>query len=796
MKNNKKTIVLSVIAITTFMLLLIGATYAYFTAQGGDPTSANLNVTTYTTDVFTFTTGSDINIYADQSTFASGKGNATGSTFARATLTANNKTNTATDHYNVYFNISDNHFKYSVNTSTPELLLTIKDANNNEVTSITGLEHKTVTDGKGASISGFDITTKIGLLTLIDNREITASPSKVETWNITITFVNYNRDQSSNMGKSFDGQVLISKDSFSEYTPNTINSVTATKSGSNLTVKLNMDNGTNEIDKYYFAITEKDSIAMLDTKVMRLSNKLAATTPTYVESSSNTYTFASIKDNANYEIYAYAVDKKKIKSNIYKYDLTTDNYSYPTINSVTTTSTNNSITVNVIATKGANNISKYYYSIDNGNTFLESTSNSYTFSNLAKGSDYRIIVKVSDTNNKYSNIYVVNEKISSSVTLAEYVKSLYTGTQGENSIYYHDSSLTNGAGDNSYRYAGGDYVLTEAGKATGATMMVGYDNSVTTALIDFYCNGTKRYVGYGCDTSQTHYYLIKGDTTQYQTYKETLNKAVEKGYLTKDNVKNFVCFGLAASPCPTENLYRIIGVFGNNVKLIKWDYAKSSLLGTDGDFSQEDSYYFSGEQGENPASNSLYYWNSSTQNNTWSESNLNKVNLNTNFINNIGTEWTQKIATTTWKVGGNTLENIISKTPSVAYQNEITNAVTTNTTDNKTEYSAKIGLMYVSDYYYAAGQSAWTLVGYNSDATKDYRFSKGENWLYGGGWDWTISRSADDSDYVFSVGSGGNAAFSSHVVSNNGGVRPSFNLLSSVTYASGSGTSSDPIRIG
>ena len=39
-------------------------------------------------------------------------------------------------------------------------------------------------------------------------------------------------------------------------------------------------------------------------------------------------------------------------------------------------------------------------------------------------------------------------------TLAEYIISQYTGTQGENNIYYHDASLTNGAGDNSYRYAG------------------------------------------------------------------------------------------------------------------------------------------------------------------------------------------------------------------------------------------------------------------------------------------------------------------------------------------------------
>ena len=151
--------------------------------------------------------------------------------------------------------------------------------------------------------------------------------------------------------------------------------------------------------------------------------------------------------------------------------------------------------------------------------------------------------------------YVYFDKV---LTLANYVKSQYTGTQGDNSLYYHNSTLTNGAGDNSYRYAGGDYVLTDAGKATGATMMIGYNNSVTTALIDFYCNGTKQFVGYASSSCSTHYYQIKGETTQYQTYNEALSASVEKGYLTKDNVKNFVCFGSDASTCPTENLYRII----------------------------------------------------------------------------------------------------------------------------------------------------------------------------------------------------------------------------------------------
>ena len=592
--ESKKTKIISIVSLVALALTVVTATYAYFQAQTGEGSQTDIKINANTVDTFTFETGSAMSLSLDQTSFASGAGNITGSTYASALLTANNKTNTATEHYYLYLNIEDNTFIYSINESTPEIIMTVTDSSGNEVTNISTLNHVIVTGANGAQVSGYDITNKNGLITLFNNREIMTTSSKEEKWNITITFVNYDASQNANAGKSMSAKMIIQKE------------------------KINL--------------------------------------------------------------------------------------------------------------------------------------------------------------------------------LADYVKSLYTGIQGNNGIYYHDANLTNGAGDNSYRYAGGDCVLTEAGKATGATMMIGYNNTVTTALIDFYCNGTKQYVGYTCSASQTHYYLIKGDTTQYQTYKETLNKAVEKGYLTKDNVKNFVCFGSTASTCPTENLYRIIGVFGNNVKLIKWDYAKSSLLGTDGDFSRKYSYFFSGEQGESPTSKSLYYWNNSTRKNTWSESNLNKVNLNTNFINNIGSEWTQKIATTTWKVGGNTYANIRDVVPATAYQNEIVNPVTTNTTDNKTEYTAKIGLMYVSDYYYAASPSAWTLVGNNSsDATKDYRFSKGENWLYGGGWDWTISRIAGYSGSAFSVAYTGNVGDSD--VNIGDGVRPSFNLLSSITYISGDGTQNSPIRI-
>ena len=263
-------------------------------------------------------------------------------------------------------------------------------------------------------------------------------------------------------------------------------------------------------------------------------------------------------------------------------------------------------------------------------------------------------------------------------TLAEYVISQYTGTQGENGIYYHNSALTNGAGDNSYRYAG-----------------------------------------------------------------------------ASDSVNNYICLGSDEATCPEANLFRIIGVFGAQTKVIR---AKSV---------------------------GYKQWHTS-QVNTWSSSSLNTY-LNGEYLTSLGT-LADKIATTTWKAGGGIWSNIVTSVPKTAYQNEVGSSASSTTVDKK------IGLMYVSDYYYSASPSAWTLVGYNeSDATKDYRAAKTINWLYLGSNEWTISRTSDITPYAFGM-------FSTGLVSNYGvtlsfGVRPSFNLLSSVTYASGSGTSSDPIRI-
>ena len=214
--DNKKIKIVSIISIIALALTLVAATYAYFVAQTGEGAQTDIKINANTVDTFTFEAGSALNLSLNQDNFASGKGNQTGTTFAKAMLTANNKTNTATEHYYLYLNISNNTFTYSIDNNTPEILLSIKDGSNNEITSVSGLTYKTVTDGKGASIKGFDITTKKGLVTILNNREITTTSTKTEQWNVTVTFVNYNANQAGNAGKSFNAKLMIQKEKIKE----------------------------------------------------------------------------------------------------------------------------------------------------------------------------------------------------------------------------------------------------------------------------------------------------------------------------------------------------------------------------------------------------------------------------------------------------------------------------------------------------------------------------------------------------------------------------------------------------
>ena len=522
--NEKKVLALSAIAVITLIAVVVGATYAYFQAQGGGSSDIDASVITSTTDKLSFQVGNGIDISASQEDFGSGAGNKSGSTTASAMLTANNATNTATRNYNLYLDIKNNGFTYTVDENTPELILTITGPDDQPLKNLAGYKYVTV-----GEVSGFDITEASNAILIADNYEITASPEVTQTWTITVTFINLDSDQNKNTGKTFAADVIVGEE--------------------------------------------------------RLATTLA---------------------------------------------------------------------------------------------------------DVCTGGE----------------------------TLASCITSLYNerGEEGANGLYLHDGvgtymNAAEEAGDNSYRYSG-------------------------------------------------------------------------------SNPNNFVCFGSDSETCENDNLYRIIGVFNNEVKLIKYDYANSNMLGTYGDYNTNT---FSGTTSTyrgNHTTINRYYWNNQTSTNTWSESGLNTINLNTNYINylnGIDTKWVNMIASHDYQAGGNDWNHIIAEVGKQKYENELVNPATADVEH------AKIGLMYVSDYGYAAAPSYWTTPMYRGDS-QDYRLAATSNWMYMGLWEWTISRDSGYADLSFYVNATGYVA-DSYMSRNAYAARPVFYLSSNVAYAGGNGSMTNPIRL-
>ena len=382
------------------------------------------------------------------------------------------------------------------------------------------------------------------------------------------------------------------------------------------------------------------------------------------------------------------------------------------------------------------------YENDNGE-YVESTSSNwlgdgYTFNaTLSKCKNGSKIYYDSATNkvmveaNTNDRCYVYFD--IKPLTFAEHIiNNIYTA-DGENGLYYHDGigSYTNAdqeAGDNSYRYSGAD-------------------------------------------------------------------------------PNNYVCFGSDAETCPNEYLYRIIGVFDDNsdgeynVKLIKADYTTGDMLGTDGrDYAGnyiEDTSYYKGNI--DTSAIATYRWNydtsvSSLGSNNWATSELNKINLNTYYLNYLGSSWSPMIEDSKWYLGGFTRNEYDVFNVKLFYNGERNNAgygsnPTTYGPENANGNSTKIGLMYPSDYGYAAYPDAWAtyIYDYDSSAIKE------NNWLYMGLNEWTITQCSSYAYLAYYLYCGG--AFFRNNTNEEYAIRPVFYLKPNISYASGDGTKASPFRI-
>ncbi len=632
-KNSKNQYLLT--AVATLLVITIGFTAAYFQAQIASGATANVTVTTKTTDLLTFNKGNDISITATQANFYSGAGNRTGSTTATATLLANNDTNSATQTYNVYLLITNNNFVYTTDpTNTPELMLTITNPNNQAVTTLTGLTYTT-----SGGVSGFDITTKSGLIQIASNYTITSTGTKTDTWNITVTLVNLNSDQQLNTGKTFTGRIIIQK---KEYRP------------------------------------------LLSEKVIN---------------------------------------------------------------------------------------------------------------NWISNSDSSIIIK-------------------------------------------HDGTVLDGsnnvldAEDNSYRYTGGDYDVTQTAISAGYSYVNTYYNNTTGGVIGVNCNGTNRYIGYSDSSCSTKYYYLLYDTnvTQYSTYDAALAKAITDGYIVARNLNNYVCFGYDTSvavnetTCPEQNLYRIIGAFdddndGNyNAKLIKADYASTTEFGTNAqngisikaDHASTTEFGTNGQNGTSSYAGDYtssqytgyrgtislvnqFIWSGDIRSltNRWDNSTfrtgvLNNYYLNT-YLNGNDTKWKNMLEESTYYLGGPDKTGYTDYKPKSLYNTERTAEAVYDTTTYPASIDNYIGLMYISDYGYASKTSTW------SEANTFIRAS-GNDWIYNGIYEWTITPNSWNKRIVVSVRDLGSAY--SYEVTFGYAVRPVMYLDSGVEVLRGLGTKASPYYIG
>ena len=243
-----------------------------------------------------------------------------------------------------------------------------------------------------------------------------------------------------------------------------------------------------------------------------------------------------------------------------------------------------------------------------------------------------------------------------------------------------------------------------------------------------------------------------------------------------------------------NELWRIIGVFGNNVKLIRseklgdlsWDSSESSVNGGWGvnEWSQADLKNYL---------NTMYYDGTSVT--CYNGQNKKEVTCPTNKLDNTSKSL---IDNHTWKTGAIEWSKITNTL--AFYKDERGNetgkicnggASCNDTVERTTEWPGYIGLPYATDYAYASGESICETNMVKQDSNNVY-ICKNDNWMFKPNtWYWTISPYAfsGHSRYVWGVVSDGRV--NGYLAAGGGAVFPAIYLKSNVIIESGNGTSSD-----
>ena len=235
-----------------------------------------------------------------------------------------------------------------------------------------------------------------------------------------------------------------------------------------------------------------------------------------------------------------------------------------------------------------------------------------------------------------------------------------------------------------------------------------------------------------------------------------------------------------------DEIWRIIGVFGSNLKLVRDDILttysfdnKTTAQGIEFNYGTNDwtksylreflnNYYY---EGKTITCHSEAIGTLTATNATITCPKINKINATAKSM----------IQNTMWNLGGLSFEE---GSVNELYIKERGKEVYSG---HETKSSDYIGLIYPSDYVFASTDESCSQDPYSSTC-------KNNNWLFKGVFYWTMSPGSSSANGVFNVSRGGylygNSALSS------GSVRPSLYLKSDIKIVSGSGTKDDMFKLG
>ena len=272
---------------------------------------------------------------------------------------------------------------------------------------------------------------------------------------------------------------------------------------------------------------------------------------------------------------------------------------------------------------------------------------------------------------------------------------------------------------------------------------------------------------------------------------------------------NYICLDMeGGSTCPDKHLYRIIGSIyeekenTNRIKVIKatpltdgttkgfsWDYTSSGSYSNIWATITSGNYSNSLTSGSSLMTllNSGAWWNGTSG----SYYNNSTTATNVNFTNyKLSDKAKSYITTSRYYLGGYNNSSGVMTNQFYTYER----GTTRYDTNRPLYWDGMVGLMYPSDYGYAAGNTCVT-------GTDPYNYDGGcykKDWLwmttssdYTNSAEWLMSPNSGDSDRAFFVSSSGDVFYGGGV-NRVGSARPVFYLTSSASITDGEGTSASP----